>query len=124
MRRLALCVIAVAVVGCTGSKSDDAAHACRSAFGARLVNSAVGTVGEVRGVRIGPGYSPPQARNAFPGAASSQAAAWCWVLIGKSAEVPGDNHYQSWAIGPHGKRVMVVEQNTNEAPYPGEPIIP
>jgi hypothetical protein len=123
VRRLALCVLAVAVVGCTGSKSEDAAHVCRSAFGTKLVNSAVGTVGEVRGVRIGSDFSP-QVPNAFPGAANGEPAVWCWVLVGKSAEFPGSTDYKSWAIGPHGKRLMVVEQTANKPPYPGVPIIP
>ena len=88
----------------SSTPADAAGQACRAAFGAPLVSSSPGTVSDVRGFTEGGGMSPPWTMNAFPDAARTDPVAWCWILV--SAK-PWNIAYQSWAIGPHGDRLLV-----------------
>jgi hypothetical protein len=72
------------------------------------------TVGEVRDVRIG--IAPPQATHAFPTAARSDQAAWCWT---------GANHqFTAYAVHAGDKAVFIAGLNhVDQAPV-GEPQLP
>lgn len=91
---------------------------CKHALGAGVaLNVRVASVEEVRAVRIGPGYRP--AKNAFPRAAPTDRAAWCWT--GR----PGS--YTLIAVGPTGttKRVEGLHGAAfDSTPAPGPAPVP
>lgn len=60
-----------------GRTSTGAAKLCSSAFGTHYLNSATGSVADVRTLAVGPGYRP--GRDAFVGMAGSHTMAWCWT---------------------------------------------
>ena len=64
---------------CSGSSASptNSAQVCASAFGARYINSAPATIGDVRSITVGPGGQP--GKGAFVGLPASQTAAWCWT---------------------------------------------
>jgi hypothetical protein len=90
---------------------------CQSRFGTRYLNSAPGTVAEVRAVTAGPGALATP--GAFPGAAPRALAAWCW--IGRS----GDYHDYAVELGfaPILKGGIAGPLATTTPP-PGPPIYP
>jgi hypothetical protein len=59
------------------SPTTEAARLCSSALAAHYLNSAPGTVADVRRLTVGPGYRP--GKDAFVGEADTQTVAWCWT---------------------------------------------
>ncbi len=99
------------------NSGDAAAALCSRAFGTGALNSAPASVGEVRGWVTGPRTQLGAA--AFPGAAPSQFAAWCWT--GSAGA------YRSYAVGPDGNSLFmggISGPNITDLPDPGPPRIP
>ena len=59
------------------SPTTEATRLCSSAFATRYLNSAPGTVGDVRSLTVGPGNRP--GKDAFIGESDRQTVAWCWT---------------------------------------------
>ncbi len=74
---------------------------CRSALGKAALTEIATTVGEARATRYGPGYRPVPA-NAFPAAASTDRAAWCWT----AATAAGD--YTCFLVGPDASKIEIA----------------
>ena len=60
-----------------GTQVVSVSQLCQSALGSRVLNSAPGTVGELRSLVIGPNDRP--APNGFPGRITGQIIGWCWT---------------------------------------------
>ena len=97
----------------------EARSLCQSAFGTKALNSAPGTVEDVRNLSIGPppGYQPGS--HAFRGTNGSQVIGWCWT--GK----PGD--YEMYAVTSGFKPVKIeglAGPLETKTPLPGPAAIP
>lgn len=125
MNWIALFVASCTVAACGGSAASpassqatspatEAAKLCSSAFGSRYINSALGTVGDVRAITVGPGFQP--AKDAFSGVPASQVAAWCWT--GTSGD------YRLYAVVQGHPPVKVEGMAVAQAPAPGPAPIP
>ena len=100
-----------------GTPASEAARLCGSAFPGHALNSVIGTIEEVRSLKVGPGYSP--APNAFAHLPQSQEIAWCWT------GAPG--HYVLYAVASGQKPVRVealLGPNASQTPEPGPAPIP
>ncbi|HUI49872.1 MAG TPA: hypothetical protein VL119_14340 [Acidimicrobiia bacterium] len=98
--RSASTVPAAAALGTAGAAgaATGALQMCRRALGARTVlNAKLASVQEVRSLQVGPGGYP--APKAFPNAAPTGPAAWCWT--GR----PSD--YVLFAVGSGGTKTRV-----------------
>ena len=125
MRGIALIVAGCTLAACgrsaaspsssqTASPNSEAAKLCSSAFDSHYINSATGTVGDVRSISVGPGSQP--GKDAFVGIPASQVAAWCWT------GTTGD--YTLFAV-VHGHPPLKIEGMTvAQAPAPGPAPIP
>jgi hypothetical protein len=106
-------------------RSRDAAEtACRRALGSAVVSAAATTVGDVRALSLGPAPAP-EAR-AFPGAADSSPAAWCWTAAaGSESASPGatGSTYTAWAVGPSGAAIKLVSIAGQTATPSGPPVV-
>jgi hypothetical protein len=83
------------------------------------------TVGEARALTVGPDDHP--AATAFPGALSTDPAAWCWTDTGpatprNSSGSLGDisgatpaNTYDYWAVGPTGVPFLITSVDATTA---------
>lgn len=100
-----------------GVPASEASKLCASAFSARTLNSATGTVAEVRSLTVGPGIRV--AAHAFPGVSGSEVIAWCWT--------GGPGHFVLYAVAD-GHAPVKVEglsgPNATQTPQPGPPPIP
>ena len=101
-----------------GSAVTDVAQTmCDKALGAGKVVSAgpMTTLGDLRSMRQGPGFQP--AKDAFPGSAADDAAAFCWTK--------GDaDLYDSFGVTTDGQRVKLVSVGGMTAPTSGPPVVP
>ena len=100
--------------GQAASPTTEAARLCSSAFGSRYINSAVGTVSEVRNLTVGPGFQP--AKDAFSGVPAGQVAAWCWT--GTSGD------YRLYAVVQGHPPIKIEGMAVAQAPAPGPAPIP
>jgi hypothetical protein len=89
-----------------------AAALCRSVAPAPFFNAQAASVGEVRGLTYGPRVTPLV--KAFPKAAPTAFAAWCWARKDLDS-------YIAYVAGPEGTRVVVGEANGIAPPSPGSP---
>ena len=129
---LTLLVATVVVAGCSNampppsaskadrarsSQTDAAQTMCENALGAGKVVSAgpMTTVGDLRSMRQGPGFQP--AKDAFPGSAKDDAAAFCWT---KGAA----DLYDSFGVTADGQRVKLVSVGGMTTPPSGPPVVP
>lgn len=86
-----------------------AAHSlCRSALGDAVLTEIATTVGEARATRYGPLYYP--APHAFPSAASTDKAAWCWVAATQASG------YTCFLVGPDASKIEVVTIDRTSVP--------
>lgn len=125
MKWIALMATCCALGACGGSAASrpssqstspatDAAHLCSSVFGSHYINSAMGTVGDVRTITVGPGYQP--GKDAFVGVPDGQVAAWCWT--GTSGD------YKLYAVVQGHPPLKVEGLAVARAPAPGPAPIP
>ena len=91
-----------------------ASQFCRLAFGSRVLNSAPGTVGDLRTLVVGPGDRP--APNAFPGRLTGEIIGWCWT------GEPGN--YVLYAADGGYQPVRVEGITVSQTPAPGPAPIP
>ena len=96
------------------SPTTNAAKLCSSAFGSRYINSAAGTVGDVRTLTVGPGFQP--AKDAFVGVPVGHVAAWCWT--GSSGD------YRLYAVVRGQTPLKIEDLAVAQAPAPGPAPIP
>jgi hypothetical protein len=88
---------------------------CESAFGRKALNSAPGTVQDVRTLQVGPGYHP--APHAFAKAPPRESIGWCWTKKGTT--------YTLYAVAAAYKPVRVEGLGTTiHTPAPGPAPIP
>jgi hypothetical protein len=74
---------------------------CRSALGDAVLTEIATTVGEARATRYGPPTYQPVA-NAFPGAADTDEAAWCWIAATRTSG------YTCFLVGPDASKIEVI----------------
>ncbi|HET9732945.1 MAG TPA: hypothetical protein VFP54_09750 [Acidimicrobiales bacterium] len=96
------------------SPATEATKMCSSAFGSHYVNSAIGTVGDVRTLEVGPGLQPGE--SAYVGLPASQVSAWCWT------GTPGD--YTLYAVVGGRPPLKIEGMAVSQAPAPGPAPIP
>lgn len=96
------------------SPTTEAARLCSSAFGSRYINSAIGTVAEVRTLTVGPGFQP--AKDAFSDVPAGQVAAWCWTGAAGA--------YRLYAVVQGHPPLKVEGLAVANAPGPGPAPIP
>jgi hypothetical protein len=88
---------------------------CEGDFGSKALNSAPGTVEDVRTLEIGPGSRPVP--HAFAGAPRKDTIAWCWTKKGTT--------YNLYAVAAAYKPVRVEGLgNAIHTPAPGPAAIP
>ena len=88
---------------------------CERSFGSKALNSAPGTVEDVRSLEVGPGNHP--APHAFRTAPPKELIGWCWTRIGTT--------YTLYAVAANFKPVPVEGLgNTAHTPKPGPAPIP
>ncbi len=90
---------------------------CEDALGTGTVLSSgpVTTVGELRSLTVGLGYRP--AKNAFPGAADSAPAAYCWTRSGSDL-------YDSYGVSDTGASVKLASIGGVPDVPSGPPVVP
>jgi hypothetical protein len=125
-RAFGLLLMVLLLAGCVSSPATPAADAkalCQSAFGSMALNSAPGTVEDLRTTTVGPPPPPPGRplgfANAFPKAEGRQTIGWCWT--GK----PGN--YELYAVTTGYKPIRVeglAGQSETKTPSPGPAAIP
>lgn len=95
--------------------SDPAAMSvCENALRVPVATAMATTVGEIRGLTVGPGARP--AEHAFGGLADDSPAAWCWT--------GGSGTYVSYGATPDGQlRELVSVGGVSRAPS-GPPLVP
>jgi hypothetical protein len=98
----------------TTSPTTEAANLCSSAFGSYHINSAIGTVGDVRTLTVGPGFQP--AKDGFIGVPAGHAAAWCWT--GSSGD------YRLYAVVRGHTPLKIEGMAVAQVPAPGPAPIP
>lgn len=98
---------------------------CRKALRS-VVWSQLTTVGEARTLTVGPDDHP--AASAFPGALSTDPAAWCWTdtgpaasrnpsgSMGDASRATPSNTYDYWAVGPTGVSLLITSVDATTAP--------
>ncbi len=86
---------------------------CRSALGDAVLAEIATTVGEARATRYGPAYSP--AANAFPAAASTDKAAWCWIAATVAGRAQAGN-YTCYLVGPDSSKIEIVTLDHTSVP--------
>ncbi|HJQ01762.1 MAG TPA: hypothetical protein VJ851_09185 [Jatrophihabitans sp.] len=74
---------------------------CRSALGDAVLTEIATTVGQARATRYGPPTYYP-APNAFPGASSTDQAAWCWIAATQTGG------YTCFLVGPDSSKIEIV----------------
>jgi hypothetical protein len=79
---------------------------CRSALGDAVLTEIATTVGEARATRYGPPTYRP-VPNAFPGAASTDQAAWCWTATTHAGHVEAGS-YTCFLVGPDSSKIEIV----------------
>lgn len=118
-------LMALVLAGCARSPATPAAVAtslCQMAFGSKALNSAPGTVENLRATTVGPPPLPGRPlgfANAFPKAEGSQTIGWCWT------EKPGS--YELYAVTTGYKPIRVeglAGQLETKTPSPGPADIP
>jgi hypothetical protein len=75
---------------------------CRSALGKAALTEIATTVGQARATRYGPPSYRPVPSDAFPGAAGTDRAAWCWT----AATTAGD--YTCFLVGPDASKLEIA----------------
>lgn len=111
-RLVVACCIVLGLTACSDSRP--ATAGCGTALtGMDVVGQTTTTVGEVREWRVGPGR---QRLDAFPEAAASATAYWCWVSDGTRTYT---------AYGVHGQdKVLLGTEHGLATPPAGAPAIP
>jgi len=79
---------------------------CHAALGDAVLSEITTTVGEARATRYGPPTYRP-APNAFPQAASTDRAAWCWVATTSAGRVEAGS-YTCYLVGPDLSKIEIV----------------
>lgn len=87
---------------------------CRSALGDAVLSEIPTTVGEARATRYGPPTYHP-VPNAFPNAASTDKAAWCWVATTQNGRVKADS-YTCFLVGPDLSKIEIVIADRKSVP--------
>ncbi len=112
-------LLALGMVACGGPATPAAqvTALCRGAFGNRALNSAPGTVQDVRTLSVSVG--PPQHPQAFAKARSKQMIGWCWT--------GGPGNYVLYAVAT-GYKPLRIEglggTSFTNTPAPGPAPIP
>jgi hypothetical protein len=88
---------------------------CHSALGGAVLSEIATTVGEARATRYGPPTYRPVPPNAFPGAASTDKAAWCWVATMQNGRVEAGS-YTCYLVGPDSSKIQIVIMDRNTVP--------
>lgn len=116
-------VLALALAACSPSESsvtpnEDAQSAamsmCENALRVPVETATATTVGEIRGLTIGPGARP--AEHAFGGLPDSSPAAWCWT--------GGSGTYVSYGATPDGQQIQLVTIGGGDRAPSGPPVVP
>ena len=117
---LAGVVASVALAACsshdgpTPRKTSQAEAICAGSLGAASVSAAETSVGEIRGLTIGPGQRP--AKDAFPGVSDSTPGAWCWT--------GGPTDFVSYGVAATGQRIVLANVGGMSGIPSGPPVIP
>ena len=126
MRRVLVPLIALALVGCTGSGTKAKSHpsttvrptaqqrataACRAAAPDDFFNAQPTTVAKVRAI-TGPPAAIRLYRSMLLHEPANGFAAWCWRMA-------APNDYKLILVGPHGKVIDGLQQLLQGVPPPG-----
>jgi hypothetical protein len=87
---------------------------CHSALGDAVLTEIATTVGQARAT----GYGPPTYRpvpHAFPGAASTDRAAWCWTATTRGGRVQAGS-YTCFLVGPDFSKIEIVTIDRTSVP--------
>lgn len=88
---------------------------CAEALGAQVVSSGpLTTVGELRGMKQGPGFQP--AKDAFPELPAATLASFCWT--------GGNGQYDSFGVTVDGQKVSLGGMRGVTSVPSGPPVIP
>ena len=103
-------LLALSLAACTDgpTKPSPATELCSRALGHTAKLATATTVGDVRTLSVGPAQNLHS--DAFPGARSTDLAAWCWD--GPHTRSDGGAEYTVMAVGPDGASVLIG--------YPGQ----
>lgn len=86
---------------------------CRSALGDAVLTEIATTVGQARATQYGPTYHPVP--HAFPGAASTDRAAWCWTAATQAGRVVAGS-YTCFLVGPDSSKIEIVTFDRTSVP--------
>lgn len=100
----------------TSTVAPDVDTMCRQALGTAAVASAgpLTTVGDVRSLTIGPGFTP--ATGAFPDLLPTAAASYCWTGHSEA--------FTSFAVTLDGRKIKLAGIHGMAAAPTGPPVIP
>jgi len=88
---------------------------CHSALGDAVLTEIATTVGQARATRYGPPTYRPVPPNAFPGAASTDKAAWCWTATTHAGHVQAGS-YTCFLVGPDSSKIQIVIVDQTSVP--------